>query len=90
MGADLVVLPPPAFDEDLGFQQRVDAFAVEALVAELAVEGFHIAVLLGTAGLDEEVGGTPTRCSQSRTALAVNSGPLSDRRYVGGPRSTKS
>ena len=32
---------------------------------------------------------TPTRCSQSRTAVAVNSGPLSDRREVGGPRATK-
>ena len=33
---------------------------------------------------------TPARVRQSRTAVAVNSGPLSDRRYAGGPRSTKS
>ncbi len=32
----------------------------------------------------------PTRCSQSRTAVAVNAGPLADRRNVGGPRSTNS
>ena len=54
MGADLVVLPPPALDEDLGFQQGVEALAIEALVPQLAVEGFPRAVLPGAAGLDEE------------------------------------
>ena len=33
---------------------------------------------------------TPTRVSQSRTAVAVHAGPLSERREVGGPRSTGS
>ena len=33
---------------------------------------------------------TPTRVSQSRTAVAMHAGPLSERREVGGPRSTKS
>ena len=32
----------------------------------------------------------PTRCSQSRTAVAVHAGPLAARRNVGGPRSTNS
>ena len=54
VGADLVVLPPPALDEDLGFQKGVEALAIEALVAQLAVERFHIAVLPRTARFDEE------------------------------------
>ena len=29
MGADGVVMPPPAFDDDLGFCERVEDFAVE-------------------------------------------------------------
>ena len=38
VGADLVVLPAPALDEDLGFQQGVEAFAVEALVSDLPLK----------------------------------------------------
>ena len=33
---------------------------------------------------------TPTRASHCRTAVAVSSGPLSERRYAGVPRATKS
>ena len=54
VGADLVVLPPPALDEDLGFQQGVEALAIEARVAPRAVERFHSAVLPRTARFDEE------------------------------------
>jgi hypothetical protein len=54
MGPHLVVLSAPALDEDLGLQQGVKALPVEALVAQLAVEGLHIAVLPRTAGRDEE------------------------------------
>ena len=89
MGTDRVGLPPPALDEDLGFQQGVDAVPIATRGAQRAVEGFHIAVLPGLPGSMKSVV-TPTRVSQSRTAVAVNSGPLSERRSVGGPRSTKS
>ncbi len=89
VGADRVVLPPPALDEDLGFQQGVEALAIEARVAQLAVERFPRAVRPRPARFDEAVV-PPTRCSQSRTAVAVHAGPLSDRRNVGGPRSTNS
>ena len=33
---------------------------------------------------------TPTRANHSRTAVAVSSGPLSERRHAGVPRATKS
>jgi hypothetical protein len=44
----------PAFDQDLRLQQRIEEFAVEKLGAELPIERFHIAVLPGAAGLDEQ------------------------------------
>jgi len=33
VGADLVAFPPPAFDQDRGFERRVEALAIEAFVA---------------------------------------------------------
>lgn len=47
-----VIVPLP--DHDLGLLQAVEYFLVEALVAQFAVEGFTIAVLPWTAGLDVE------------------------------------
>ncbi len=75
---DLVVLVPPRLGQDLGFEQGVEAFAVEMLIAEPAVEGLDVAVLPGTSRLDESVC-TPIRPSHRRTARATNSGPLSER-----------
>jgi hypothetical protein len=34
MRSDRVVVPPPAFDHDLGFSERVEDFAVEQFVAQ--------------------------------------------------------
>src|SRR5215212_4927393 len=56
-----VVVPPPAFDHDLGFRQRVEDLAVEQLVAELAVEALAVAVLPRAAGLDVGRRGTDRR-----------------------------
>lgn len=42
----------PSLDHDLGLLQAVEDFLVEALIAQLAVEGFTIAVLPWTAWLD--------------------------------------
>src|SRR3712207_2203921 len=56
-----VVVPPPAFDDDLGLRQRVEDLAVEQLVAELAVEALAVAVLPGAAGLDVGRRGTDRR-----------------------------
>jgi hypothetical protein len=44
--ADLVVLVAPHLDEDLCLEQRVEAFAVQMLVAQPAVERLDVAVLL--------------------------------------------
>ena len=54
MRSDGVLLPPPSFDQDLGFCQGVEDLAVEQFIPPFPVEGFHIAVLPGTAWCDEE------------------------------------
>ena len=56
MGTDLVGLPPPALDEDRGFQQGVEAFPIETRVAQRAGEGFPRAVLPGAARCNEARG----------------------------------
>src|SRR5215217_9310248 len=48
-----VVVHPPWLDQHLGFGERVENLGVEQLVAQLAVEAFHVAVLPRTAGLNE-------------------------------------
>jgi len=69
---------PPALDDDLGLAESVEDFAVEQLVAQASVEALDVAVLPGAAPLD--VGGLGTDTAiQSCTALATNSGPLSER-----------
>ncbi len=49
---DRVVMPPPTFDDDLGFLQRVEGLAVEKLVSQLRVEALAIAILPRAAWLD--------------------------------------
>jgi hypothetical protein len=44
MGANLVVVPPPIFDEYLGFQQSCEDLSVDEFIPQLAVEGLHIPV----------------------------------------------
>ena len=38
MRPDRVVVPPPALDDDSGFSERLEDFAVEQLVAKARVE----------------------------------------------------
>ena len=54
MRADSVVLFPVIFDDNAGLGQGPELLAVEALVAEAAVEGFYEAVLPWAARLDVE------------------------------------
>jgi len=54
-GSDLVVAEPPTADLGAGFVQAPDPLLVEALVSELAVEAFDIAVLHGPPRLDQDV-----------------------------------
>jgi Recombinase len=52
--SDGVVLDSPALNEHLRVQQRVEDFPVEQFVSQLSVERLDIAVLSGTARLDEQ------------------------------------
>jgi hypothetical protein len=45
MGSFGVVVVPPSFDNNLGFPQRVEDFAVQQLVAHSPIEAFAISVL---------------------------------------------
>ena len=78
MRPDRIVMAPPAFDDDLGLAQSVEDLAVEQLVAKAGVEALDVAVLPGAASLDVGVL-APTTAIHSCTALARNSGPLSER-----------
>ena len=52
MRTDRVVVPPPAFDDDLCLLQRVENFAIEQFVAQACIEAFDIAVLSRAAWCD--------------------------------------
>ena len=54
MQTELAVLQRRALDERLRLEQRVEALAVEALVARLAVEPRDVAILSRGAGLDKQ------------------------------------
>ncbi len=77
MRPDSIVMASPARDGDPGFLQCADELTVERLVTELRVEAFTIAVLPGAAWFDVS-GLAPIAAIQSWTALAMNSGPLSE------------
>ena len=42
---------PPAFDDDLGFSERVEDFTVQQFVAYSPVEAFAVSVFPGWSGL---------------------------------------
>ena len=48
-----VVVLAPVFDDDDGFGEAAELLDVEQFVAGAAVEGLHVGVLPGRAGLDE-------------------------------------
>ena len=73
-----VVMMPPPFDEHLGFLQGHEDLRVEQFVTKFAVEALVVAVLPGATGLD--VKGCGADLAQPVTnAVAMNSGPLSER-----------
>src|SRR5712672_2988312 len=80
-----VVVTPPAFDDDLRFPQRVEDLAIEQLVAQPGIKTLDEPVLPRTARRDVGVF-APTAPIHSCTALATNSGPLSERICPGTPR----
>jgi hypothetical protein len=46
---------PPALEQDLGLEQRIEDLAIEKLGAEFPVERFDIAILPRASGLDERL-----------------------------------
>jgi hypothetical protein len=46
-----IVVPAPAFDDDLGFAQRVEDLAVEQLISQAGVEALDEPVLPWAAGV---------------------------------------
>ena len=53
MRSNVIVVIPPIFDHDSGFDAITEPFHRQALVPELAVETLVGAVLPGLAGVDE-------------------------------------
>ena len=85
VGSDGIVLAPPLLDQHGRLRQRVEDLPVQQLVPELAVEALVVAPFShGLPGSIKSIS-TPTRPNHRRTSFAVNSGPLSDLRYSGGP-----
>jgi hypothetical protein len=52
MRPHFVIMPPPAFDDDLCLLERIEYLSVQQFVAELRVEALSVAVFPGAAGLD--------------------------------------
>ena len=48
-----VVVLSPAFDDDLGFSQRIEDFSVQQLISEPGVEALDVSVLPGASRFDE-------------------------------------
>ena len=53
MGSDLVVIPPPGFDDLASLEQRGEGVLIEALFAQAAVKRFDVAILGRLSGIDE-------------------------------------
>ena len=75
MGPDGVVVVAPLLDEDLGFLEAAEDFAIEQLVPQLAVEAFAIAVLPVAARLDVE-GFGPHACQPAPHDLGGHLRPV--------------
>ena len=52
MGADMIIVMPPLFEDDLRLFQRMERLGVQALIPQATVEALIISILPRTAGLD--------------------------------------
>src|SRR5215218_2061680 len=52
MGPDRIVMPSPAFDDDLSLLQGGEALAIQQLVPKPSIKAFHVPVLPRRAPLD--------------------------------------
>lgn len=88
--ANRIIRLPPALDHHLRFPERVEEFSVEQFVPQLPIEALDVAVLPRASWLDVQRLHRHPAEPYCRTALAVNSGPLSDWMSSDTPRWTKS
>ena len=87
MRANRIIVASPVFNQYLSVAQRCESFAIREFVPELRVQALTVAILPWTTRLDiERLDADP---AESRTFLATNSGPLSERMCSGGPCVTK-
>jgi len=70
MRSDFIVMPPPDFDEDTGFDPVAKPLHVQAFVAELAIEALVVAVLPRLTGVDQ--GGIDLSFSEPRQDSIAN------------------
>ena len=84
-----VVLDPPGFDNDLGFEERAELFDVEQFVAGTAVEALDPRVLPRRTGFDVA---DPDARQATPVAQRVGDelGPVVARKKLGGPYSSTS
>ena len=82
MRALRVVIPPPLFDDNLGFSEGMEYLSIQEFVPETGVEA------LATAGLPRSfMLNISSICADDFvTASAINSGPLPERMQAGSPR----
>lgn len=89
MGTDGVVLAPPLLDQDLRLRSIPEPLQPETLVPKLAVKALVRSVLQGFPGSISAVS-IFASVVQCKIARETNSGPLSDRRCRGAPRTLTS
>ena len=88
MWSDGILVPPPALDQHLGFAMYAEDLAVEQFVPELRVGSSHSNRSPRDSFRSITRSSRQSSASHCRTALAANSGPLSERMCSGGPCST--
>ena len=76
IGSACVVVAPPSFDQNVGFSQCLENFAIDQFMSEPGIEAFTIAVFIQRSWGDER-GFAPKVPMLARTLLAINSAPLS-------------
>ena len=84
MRAAFIVFDAPALQDNARFAQIAEEFAVQAFIAQLVVKALNMPILPWTPGFDVkrlDLLSLQPACMQE----AINSGPLSLRRFSGAP-----
>lgn len=84
MWSDMIVLSEPFIYHCLGLPDCGEPFCIEDFCSECAVESFIVAIFPGAAGIDLNWLDT-NLLKPCLNCRAINSDPLSERRYSGFP-----